>query len=105
MSQDTGEKSMKDISDAIKEGAEAFLKRQNTTIGKFALALGILLFIMYAFVRKSQDFDPVDDRMALALLSAVRSCSVRMFGFCRIHRHVDQHPRQHQGRDSRPHKP
>jgi len=67
MKQETGESKMVKISDAIKEGAEAFLRRQNTTIGKYALVLGILLFVMYAFVRAQQEFDPVESRFALAL--------------------------------------
>ena len=67
MKQDTGEEKMKEISDAIKEGAEAFLKRQNTTIGMFALVLGIILFVMYAFVRGHKNFDPVDSTLAFGL--------------------------------------
>ena len=67
MSQEMGEERMRKISEAIKEGAEAFLKRQNTTIARFAAILGIVLFIMYAFVRKSQPFDPVESRVALGL--------------------------------------
>lgn len=67
MKQDTGAENMRKISDAIREGAEAFLRRQNTTIGLFALVLGILLFVMYAFVRSSRGFDPVESRFALGL--------------------------------------
>ena len=67
MKQDTGAENMMKISDAIREGAEAFLKRQNTTIARYAVVLGILLFIMYAFVRSSRDFDPVESRFALGL--------------------------------------
>jgi len=59
MKQATGSEEMKKISDAIKEGAEAFLKRQNTTIVWFAVGLGALLFIMYAFVRGYHSFDPI----------------------------------------------
>src|SRR3981081_125633 len=37
---DTGTPEMRAISDAIREGAEAFLRRQYTTIGEIAGALG-----------------------------------------------------------------
>jgi len=67
MRQDTGAENMRRISDAIREGAEAFLRRQNSTIGQLALVLGIILFIMFAFVRGHRDFDPVENRMALGL--------------------------------------
>ena len=39
------------ISDAIKAGAEAFLRRQNTTIIYLAVVLAALIYILYAFVR------------------------------------------------------
>jgi len=67
MKQPTGDPAMVKISDAIKEGAEAFLARQNKTIGQLAVVLGIILFVMYAFVRASRPFDPVESRMALGL--------------------------------------
>ena len=38
LDRDTGSQDMRDISDAIKEGAEAFLRRQNTTIALLAVA-------------------------------------------------------------------
>ncbi len=44
---DTGSKGMQEIAAAIKEGAEAFLKRQFTTIGWMSLALAALLFFFY----------------------------------------------------------
>ncbi|MGO9639991.1 MAG: sodium-translocating pyrophosphatase [Candidatus Acidiferrales bacterium] len=50
---DTGTKAMQDISGAIKEGAEAFLKRQYTTIYGLSVVLGILLFTFYAFTKGS----------------------------------------------------
>ncbi len=67
MKQPTGAPEMVKISDAIREGAEAFLKRQNQTIGLLALILGLVLFVMYAFVRASRDFDPVESRFAFGL--------------------------------------
>src|ERR1700729_2873284 len=44
---DTGTAEMRAISDAIREGAEAFLKRQYTTIGEIAAALAIVVFVGY----------------------------------------------------------
>src|SRR5277367_2869426 len=44
---DTGTAEMRAISDAIREGAEAFLKRQYTTIGEIAVALAIVVFVGY----------------------------------------------------------
>lgn len=66
----TGAEEMRKISDAIKEGAEAFLRRQNTTIGWLALALGIILFIAFAFVRSHREFDPVESPLLLGLCIA-----------------------------------
>ena len=66
LAKSTGSEEMRKISDAIKEGAEAFLKRQNTTIFQMAGLLFILLFVMYAFVRGHRDFDPVQSRAVLA---------------------------------------
>ncbi len=44
---DTGTSEMRAISDAIREGAEAFLRRQYMTIGTIALVLAVVLFIGY----------------------------------------------------------
>ena len=55
---DQGPDSMRKVADAIKSGAEAFLRRQNTTIVKIAVPLAALIYILYAFVRTPTDFDP-----------------------------------------------
>jgi K(+)-stimulated pyrophosphate-energized sodium pump len=70
MSQPTGKPEMNKISDAIREGADAFLGRQNKTIGMYAAILGVVLFLMYAFARGHKDFDPVGTPMVLALCIA-----------------------------------
>jgi K(+)-stimulated pyrophosphate-energized sodium pump len=44
---DTGTPEMRAISDAIREGAEAFLRRQYMTIGAIALVLAVLVFFGY----------------------------------------------------------
>jgi K(+)-stimulated pyrophosphate-energized sodium pump len=49
LAKDTGTPQMRVISDAIKEGAEAFLRRQNTTIAMLSVALAAIIFIIYFF--------------------------------------------------------
>jgi K(+)-stimulated pyrophosphate-energized sodium pump len=56
---DTGTEKMQEISNAIKEGAEAFLSRQNRTIVSLAGVLAALIFVLYAFVRTPNSADPV----------------------------------------------
>jgi K(+)-stimulated pyrophosphate-energized sodium pump len=71
MARDTGSQAMRDISDAIREGAEAFLRRQNKTIIYLAAALAALIFIVYGFVRTPNPNDPVPSAVALALWTTV----------------------------------
>ena len=66
LARDTGTKEMRAISDAIKEGAEAFLRRQNRTIVTLAAALAAVIFVLYGFVRGHHEFDPVGSRIAMA---------------------------------------
>ena len=66
MAKDTGTDEMRKISDAIKAGAEAFLRRQNYTIVMLASALAALIFILYAFVRGHNEHDPASP-MVLAI--------------------------------------
>ena len=56
---DVGTAKMQEISNAIKEGAEAFLSRQNRTIVSLAAVLAVLIFVLYAFVRTPSPADPV----------------------------------------------
>jgi K(+)-stimulated pyrophosphate-energized sodium pump len=58
LKRDTGTAQMQEISNAIKQGAEAFLRRQNRTIGILAIALACLIYILYAFVRAHNEHDP-----------------------------------------------
>ncbi len=66
LKKDTGTSAMQAISNAIKEGAEAFLRRQNRTIGMLAVLLAGIIFVLYAFVRAHHDFDPVPTALRLA---------------------------------------
>ncbi|HEY5331509.1 MAG TPA: sodium-translocating pyrophosphatase [Acidobacteriaceae bacterium] len=52
---DTGTPEMRVISDAIREGAEAFLARQYRTIGIIAVVLAIIIFIGYYLSPRTKD--------------------------------------------------
>ncbi|MDD4052755.1 MAG: sodium/proton-translocating pyrophosphatase, partial [candidate division Zixibacteria bacterium] len=62
----TGSPAMQAISNAIKEGAEAFLRRQNRTILLLAILFAAILFVGYGFIRSHHDFDPVGSSLQLA---------------------------------------
>src|ERR1700722_18173132 len=53
---DTGTPAMRAISDAIREGAEAFLRRQYTTIGWIALVLALIVFGGYHMSPRTAPF-------------------------------------------------
>src|ERR687898_3401 len=59
LARDTGTPKMREISDAIKEGAEAFLSRQNRTIVTLSALLAALIFVLYAYARTPNPADPV----------------------------------------------
>lgn len=56
--QDGGTAEMQVVSDAIQEGAGAFLWRQYRTIGLLSLLLGALIFLLYLLVREPRPEDP-----------------------------------------------
>ncbi len=81
LKKDTGTSAMQAISNAIKEGAEAFLRRQNRTIGMLAVLLAVVIFLLYGFVRGHHDFDPVPTALRLAFWTTLSfalgaACSV-----------------------------
>ncbi len=51
ISQDTGTPQMQKISNAIKQGAEAFMARQNRTILMLSLAVAIVIYLGYFFLK------------------------------------------------------
>ena len=66
LAKETGSEVMRKISDAIKEGAEAFLKRQNTTILILSGVFAFILFVGYGLLRSHREFDPVSTSLQLA---------------------------------------
>ncbi|HWP47550.1 MAG TPA: sodium-translocating pyrophosphatase [Candidatus Limnocylindrales bacterium] len=52
LAQGTGKYEMQEISNAIREGAEAFLKRQYKTIAILSGALGLLILLLYGFLKE-----------------------------------------------------
>lgn len=59
MQKDDGTPAMRTISDAIREGAEAFLRRQYTTIALLSVVLAFVLYAIYAWLRPENAADPV----------------------------------------------
>ena len=71
LARDTGTPEMRVISDAIQEGAEAYLRRQNKTIAMLAVLVAIVLAFGYGVLRQSMPADPVSDRSMLAFYVTV----------------------------------
>src|SRR5450432_1058570 len=53
MSRDAGTPQMRKISDAIRQGAEAFMRRQNMTIIPLALVVAVLIYVAYTYTSGS----------------------------------------------------
>lgn len=53
LKKDAGTEAMQQVSNAIKIGAEAFIKRQYTTIAALTIVLAILIFGIYSFIGKA----------------------------------------------------
>src|ERR671922_1570180 len=70
LQQGTGTVEMQQIAAAIREGAEAFLKRQYRTIGLMTLGLAVLMFILYGFLK---DWDTSAKMTVAFVLGAVCS--------------------------------
>jgi K(+)-stimulated pyrophosphate-energized sodium pump len=67
LARDTGDAAMRKISDAIKEGAEAFLRRQNLTILLLSGVFALVLFVGYGLLRVHREFDPVSSSLQMAV--------------------------------------
>ncbi|OFW54475.1 MAG: sodium-translocating pyrophosphatase [Actinobacteria bacterium RBG_16_70_17] len=64
---DRGSEAMQKISSAIRQGAEAFLRRQNRTIAVLAVVVAGLIFVGYGVLRNHRDFDPVGSSLEMAM--------------------------------------
>ena len=67
LSKSSGTSEMQRVADAIREGAEAFLSRQNRTIFYLAILTATLIFILYGFARATNEHDPVTNPIQLGL--------------------------------------
>src|SRR6266705_1156279 len=65
LQQDNGTPQMRTVSDAIQEGAAAFLRRQYRTIFSLSVVLAVLIFVLYAFFRTPHPGEPSATTMAL----------------------------------------
>src|SRR5215472_3015468 len=66
-----GKPEMQKISDAIQQGAEAFLARQYRTITLLSILVAALIFFGYGYLRTPNPTDPVGDPRSLALYITV----------------------------------
>jgi H(+)-translocating pyrophosphatase len=64
---DRGSEAMQKISNAIRQGAEAFLRRQNRTIAVLAVVVAAVIFLGYGVLRNHRDFDPVGSSLEMAM--------------------------------------
>ena len=71
LKKDTGTELMNAISGAIKEGAEAFLKRQYKTIGVLVIIFMAVIFVGYGLIRAHRDFDPIGTSLSFAFWVAL----------------------------------
>jgi K(+)-stimulated pyrophosphate-energized sodium pump len=71
MGADKGTPAMQQIAGAIKEGAEAFLRRQYRTIYTFSVVLAIIIYFLYLFMGKG----PALARMTVISFLAGAVCS------------------------------
>ncbi len=67
LARSTGTPEMQKISNAIQQGAEAFLARQYKTIALLSIVVAALLGVGYGFFRSTTPNDPVQDPRSFAL--------------------------------------
>jgi len=67
-SQESGTERMREIANAIKEGAKAYLKRQNMTLAVFVAVMAIVLGVLYTFYEGFPQGLPFGLSMAVAYI-------------------------------------
>lgn len=68
-SQESGSEKMREIASAIKEGAKAYLKRQNMTLAIFVLVMAVVLGVLYT-VYAFQEGDPLGVYRGIGMAAA-----------------------------------
>ena len=54
LKENKGSKEMQEVANAIKEGSNAFMKRQYFTIAVLSLLLAVIIYITYYFIGKKE---------------------------------------------------
>ena len=91
---DTGKPEMRAISDAIREGAEAFLSRQYRTIGMLSVVAAAAIFGFYYLNREVKNIAEMGDGHLLEGDDLLPDRGP-VLGRRRLHRHVRLDPREH----------
>src|ERR1035437_1976699 len=76
--QDTGNDKMRAISDAIREGANAFMKRQYTMIAILAAVVAILIFVLYT-IFPNKDYPDYAWKTALSFIIGAACSAIAGF--------------------------
>ncbi|NDC25125.1 MAG: sodium-translocating pyrophosphatase, partial [Proteobacteria bacterium] len=79
MAQDCGTQRMQDISNAIKEGAEAFLRRMNRTILVLSVVFAVFLYFFYSHFKDASTALNMTIGFLLGALSSALSGFVGMY--------------------------
>ncbi len=67
---DAGTPEMRRVSDAIQEGAAAFLRRQYRTVGALSVVLAAAIYVLYTFFRASHGEDPSPAVLAVTTMAS-----------------------------------
>ena len=96
LSQDEGTPKMREVADAIRVGAEAFIKRQYSTIAVLAIVSAVVIFAVYYLTGQQS--------IALSTAAAFivgAACSAVARRRCHVDCRQDQHPHGSSSPDQR----